>query len=145
LKEAFVATLLELARTHDGDDEDEESVSHGDEDEDDPLEKYEFWRTFKAQVKILRNEMGDDAGDGGGEPDPQPRVFDEGTSAVGDGSMTPMFQKMRLQGSSHEAASPQSAAGADPRRQPASSARSPINAFAPLAENRSAGLCDWGV
>jgi transitional endoplasmic reticulum ATPase len=47
LKEAFVATLLELARKH-GDDDDEESYED-DEDEDDPLEKYEFWRVFKAQ------------------------------------------------------------------------------------------------
>jgi hypothetical protein len=143
LKEAFVATLLDLARTHDGDedeDEDEESVGHGSSDEDDPLDKYEFWRAFKAQVKILRNEMGDDTGNGDEDPDPQPRLFDEGISAVEDERMTPMFQKMRLQGSSHKAASLQGAG-----RPSASSARSPIDAFAPLAQNRSAGLCDWGV
>lgn len=68
LKEAFVATLLELARKHgddgeggDGDEEDEEDEDENeddDEDEDDPLDKYEFWRAFKAQVKMLRSDMG---------------------------------------------------------------------------------------
>jgi len=55
LKEAFVATLLELARNatmEDGIDED------GDDVRDDPLDKYELWKEFKAQVKVLRDEMG---------------------------------------------------------------------------------------
>jgi hypothetical protein len=29
----------------------------GDDKEDDPLEKYNFWRSFKAQVRILRDDM----------------------------------------------------------------------------------------
>ena len=58
MKEAFVATLLELARDHD-DDSDEESDG---DDGDDPLDDYELWRVFKAQVKILREEMGDGTG-----------------------------------------------------------------------------------
>ena len=60
LKEAFVSTLLELARTHDGDDEEEENA--GDDDGDDELNKYEFWRVFKAQVKMLRSDMGEGGG-----------------------------------------------------------------------------------
>jgi len=52
-----VATLLELARNHDDDGED--SLADGDEDDEDPLDKYEFWRAFKETVKILRSEMAD--------------------------------------------------------------------------------------
>ena len=52
LKEAFVATLLDLARNADDDDGDADAL------DDDPNEKYEFWRSFKAQVKILRDDMG---------------------------------------------------------------------------------------
>lgn len=58
MKEAFVATLLSLARKHEDDSDDEgddNAVGGGD---DDPLDKYEFWKEFKAQVKILRTEMG---------------------------------------------------------------------------------------
>ncbi|KAL5391416.1 hypothetical protein DPSP01_001285 [Paraphaeosphaeria sporulosa] len=152
LKEAFVATLLDLARAHDGDGEDEDSASK----DDDPLDKYEFWRAFKAQVKILRREMGSDEGrdddDGDGDHvDPQPRITVagiSGTEYVGMSPTTeyermmPMFRKMRLQGSSHKAASPQGAAGSQPGRQSAPSARSPIDAFAPLAENRSKSVWD---
>ncbi|KAL1595660.1 hypothetical protein SLS60_009349 [Paraconiothyrium brasiliense] len=142
LKEAFVATLLELARAHDGDDEDDESVNNEASDEDDPLDKYEFWRAFKSQVKILRNEMGDDGGDGDQGPDPQPRIYGEGISALEHEGMTPMLEKMRLQGRGNKAASPQ---GADAGRQFASAARSPMDAFAPLARNKSAGVWEWGV
>ncbi|KAF2833650.1 P-loop containing nucleoside triphosphate hydrolase protein [Ophiobolus disseminans] len=56
LKEAFVATLLDLARNADGDDDDADESA--DDKDDDPLDKYEFWRSFKAQVKILRDDMG---------------------------------------------------------------------------------------
>ena len=54
LKEAFVATLLELARDEDGSDSDSDEEDDSDDGEDgkDPLDKYEFWRMFKAQVKI---------------------------------------------------------------------------------------------
>lgn len=61
MKEAFVATLLELARG--GDDSDDEAYdSAGEGDDDDPLDEYAFWRAFKAQVKILRGEMGSEKG-----------------------------------------------------------------------------------
>ena len=98
LKEAFVATLLELARSHDGDDEDEGSVNNEASGEDDPLDKYEFWRAFKAQVKTLREEMGDDGGHKDAGPDPKPRIFDVGISALDYEKMTPMLENMRLQG-----------------------------------------------
>lgn len=140
LKEAFVATLLDLARTHDGDDdEDEASGNNEANEEDDPLDKYEFWRAFKAQVKILRKEMGNDEGSGDEGLEPQPRVADAGISSSEYVSMAPMLEKMRLQGSSHKAASPRGAAGTEP------SARSPIDAFVPLAQNRSAGVWEWGT
>jgi hypothetical protein len=31
-----------------------------DGEEDDPLDKYDFWRSFKAQVKVLRDDMSSD-------------------------------------------------------------------------------------
>jgi hypothetical protein len=65
MKEAFVATLLELARNHgddsdDSDDEDDGAGDNndGDDNPDDPLDKYEFWRVIKEQIKLLREEMG---------------------------------------------------------------------------------------
>ncbi|KAF2842765.1 P-loop containing nucleoside triphosphate hydrolase protein, partial [Patellaria atrata CBS 101060] len=58
MQEAFVATLLVLARSHTkrrvigfGSDEDD------DEDDDEDLDKYEFWRVMKKQVEILREDM----------------------------------------------------------------------------------------
>lgn len=154
LKEAFVATLLELARAHDGDDEEEDCANNEASDKEDPLDKYEFWRTFKAQVKILRREMGSDEGGGDDDgPDPQPRISNEGLfggkyvdkSPARYEGMTPMFKEMRLQGSSREAVSPQGAAGTEAGRQMAPSARSPIDSFVPLAQNRSVGVWEWGV
>ncbi|KAF9730528.1 ATP-dependent Zn protease [Paraphaeosphaeria minitans] len=141
LKEAFVATLLDLARTHDGDGDGDDGDEDSTNKEDDPLDKYEFWRAFKAQVKILRSEMGNDEGSGGDGDD-------AGISGPGYVSVPateyerimPMFRKMRLQDSSHKAASPQVAAGTEPGRQSAPSARSPIDGFAPLADNRSKGV-----
>jgi hypothetical protein len=62
MKEAFVATLLELARGGDDSDSDgeaDDSAGQGGDEDDDPLDEYQFWRVFKAQVKILRSEMGD--------------------------------------------------------------------------------------
>lgn len=56
MKEAFVATLLDLARNHaTGDTSDEDGDS--DDDNNDGLDKYKFWKVFKVQVKILRDEM----------------------------------------------------------------------------------------
>lgn len=56
MKEAFVATLLDLARNHaTGDTSDEDGDS--DDDDNDGLDKYKFWKVFKVQVKILRDEM----------------------------------------------------------------------------------------
>lgn len=62
MQEAFVATLLALARDHtstaksdDGHDGDSDGGSDGD---DDDLDQYEFWRVMVEQVKILREDMG---------------------------------------------------------------------------------------
>ncbi|KAF2142123.1 uncharacterized protein K452DRAFT_227685 [Aplosporella prunicola CBS 121167] len=52
LQEAFVATLLDIARSDGSDSDDEDG-------EDDPLDKYVLWRVMKKQVQILRDEMGD--------------------------------------------------------------------------------------
>jgi hypothetical protein len=56
MKEAFVATLLELARNR-GDDGDEEDGGTALDGDDDPLHIYPFWGVFRAQVKILRDDM----------------------------------------------------------------------------------------
>lgn len=150
MKEAFVATLLELARDHDDDDEDDESVDNEAEDEDDPLDKYEFWRAFKAQVKVLRREMGQGGdSDDVEEPGPAPRPMPTPPSDAGflgvEYEMTPLLEKMRLQSRLQETASPQASADTGPGRQLASSARGPIDGFAPLARNKSAGVWEWGV
>ena len=75
MKEAFVATLLMLARGTDDDVEEyeasEEKVSESDilggseereteDDNGDEFDKYEIWRVFVEQVKILREDV--DAG-----------------------------------------------------------------------------------
>lgn len=51
LQEAFVATLLVLARRN-------TEGGGSDDDDDDELDKYEFWRVMKQQVKNLREDMG---------------------------------------------------------------------------------------
>ena len=152
LKEAFVATLLDLARSHDDDGEEEETTDKESDGEDDPLDKYEFWRAFKSQVKILRREMSDggNSGDEDPTPDPEPRIpklppFSAGISGLEYEEMTPMLQNMRLQGGSQKTALPQGATGMDLGRRFASSARSPIDGFAPLARNKSEGAWEWGV
>lgn len=152
LKEAFVATLLELARSRDDDDDDDEELYESEaDDEDDPLDKYEFWRAFKAQVKILRREMGEggnseneDPGPGP-EPRPMPDPSDEGIYALEYEGMRPLFEKMRLQSSSQKTASPQADADTVSGRRFASSARGPIDGFPALARNKSAGAWEWGV
>ncbi|KAF1974094.1 P-loop containing nucleoside triphosphate hydrolase protein [Bimuria novae-zelandiae CBS 107.79] len=151
LKEAFVATLLELARNRDDGDDDEESSldneEDDDDDEDDPLDKYEFWRAFKTQVKILRSEMGA-GGDSDGEdpgPGPRPRLPPSigGLSGLEYEGMTPQLENMRLQDGLQKTALAQSAAGTDVERRFASSARGPIEQFAPLARNKAAGVGVW--
>lgn len=150
LKEAFVATLLELARSHgDGDEE----LSEDDPDDEDPLDKYEFWRAFKAQVKILRSEMGSE---GETVTDAAPSAGAtlgayEGISAAYD-EMMPLLENMRLQGSSQPLGKAASSEGADPTSrfvQNGSSVLSPIiHSFAPLARNKTAklgeGVWEWG-
>lgn len=54
LQEAFVATLLELARS--GDDS-ESSESEDEEGDGSPLDRYELWRVIRKQIRILREQM----------------------------------------------------------------------------------------
>ena len=56
MQEAFVATLLSLARRRTDLVESASTLTLGDGGDDD-LEQYEFWRVFKEQVKILRRDM----------------------------------------------------------------------------------------
>ena len=157
LKEAFVATLLELARKHgNDDDEDISDVDDDDDDgEDDPLEKYEFWRVIKAQVKVLRDDMGSEtiaeasstAGATVGAYEGFPAGYEE---------MMPLLENVRLQGSSqqqlhHKAVSVQGVAGPLSRLTAESGPPviSPIHSFAPLAQNKSGqrakGSWEWGL
>jgi len=53
LKEAFVATLLTIARRRT-----EDAVRGGGDDEDDDLDDYELWVEMKKTVKALREDMG---------------------------------------------------------------------------------------
>jgi hypothetical protein len=98
LKEAFVATLLELARStaDDSDSDDEISCS------DDPLGNNLFWQTFKEQVDILRKEMGD-----GTEPTCAYNAEDDWaghgaheTAAMHYEQTIPFLEQMKLQGPS---------------------------------------------
>lgn len=54
LKEAFVATLLTIARRR----SDFVARGGGDDDEDGDLDDYELWREMKKTVKALREDMG---------------------------------------------------------------------------------------
>lgn len=61
LKEAFVSTLLEIARNH-TDNLGIDADVHGlDSDDFEGLDKYELWRYFKEQVRVLKDEMGNKA------------------------------------------------------------------------------------
>jgi transitional endoplasmic reticulum ATPase len=154
LKEAFVATLLELARKVDGDDDEETS---GDDEEDDPLDKYEFWREFKTTVRSLRDDMGSEPGDGDEPKHPggRTRAYNEGFSD-GYEKVLPLLENMRLQGNPpHQ----QSVKAVLPSREAAPSTRlahdslstgpSPFHSFAPLAMNKGAtfsdGIWEWGL
>jgi transitional endoplasmic reticulum ATPase len=148
LKEAFVATLLELARNSEDDE-----ISFGDDDDDDdddPFDKYEFWRAFKEQVKILRSEMGDST-DVGSDLPGTPRASSEQHSEI-----VALLDAIRLQGSSEPGKAGMSLA----RGAPGSRARfvqngsvfedSPIiRDFSPLAETKNSklneGVWEWGV
>ncbi|KAL9104923.1 MAG: hypothetical protein Q9163_000168 [Psora crenata] len=57
MKEAFVATLLIIARKRSGHGIHERAEGDGQHDEDD-LDQYELWRVIKEQIKLLRDEMG---------------------------------------------------------------------------------------
>lgn len=152
MKEAFVATLLELARSHGDENEDGD-----DDDNDDPLDKYEFWRFFKEQVKILRSEMGSEQSVGA--------TFTAGETLSYEGissnceEMMPLLDAMRLQDGPQQevskaascvamrAAESQNAAMKS-RFAESTSVLSPIHSFAPLAKTKTArfneGVWEWG-
>ncbi|KAF2474599.1 P-loop containing nucleoside triphosphate hydrolase protein [Lindgomyces ingoldianus] len=154
LKEAFVATLLELARSH-GDDSDDDGDP---EDDDDPLNKYEFWRFFKAQVKVLRSEMGADKDGSVGASSSVGATLGtyEGISSECE-EMVPLLDAMRLQESGSQpckAASPfaiwpDSQGSSKNRFAQDDSVPSPIYSFAPLASTKTArlneGVWEWGL
>jgi transitional endoplasmic reticulum ATPase len=152
LKEAFVATLLELARNHDGDESDneaEDAMGGG----DDPFDKYEFWRIFKATVKNLRDEMSS----GKSIAAPSNAGAHEGISSSQYEEMLPLLDALRLQGAQpqlqREAASslagPVGVGSSRPRSLQDGSVLSPIHSFAPLEPTKNArlnqGVWEWGL
>lgn len=63
MQEAFVATLLIIAKKHlEGEDDSRSRGQYGENDDHhgggDDLDEYELWRVMKEQVKMLRDEMG---------------------------------------------------------------------------------------
>lgn len=154
MKEAFVATLLELARSQEDD-----SDNEGDDDEgdDDQLSKYQIWKVFKAQVKILRSEMGSNESAIGESTAGARLGAYEGISSEYE-EMMPLLDAMRLQSEPQQhckATSPlamhvgsSQGASAKGRFEGSSSVLSPIHAFAPLAKTKTAqlneGVWEWG-
>jgi len=144
LKEAFVATLLELARNHTMGEESEEGE---DDDGDDPLDKYELWKEFKAQVKVLREEMGSSQA-----------AVDTSEARYGSAAdyedTIPLLANASLRGHG---------GGSQPRGVPSlaasgfwdtsdavldAGALSPLRSFSPLARKQSKlsdGAFEWGV
>ncbi|KAF2016028.1 P-loop containing nucleoside triphosphate hydrolase protein [Aaosphaeria arxii CBS 175.79] len=162
LKEAFVATLLDLARNSDddSDDEGEDVIDGSDDDESDPFAKYKIWRVFKAQVKILRREMG-------GEEDSQrvdPRIRADrqvGGGAAHEGiyhGSQPCVQGLEGEaGGLHRGKAPlplgwsresQGIASARDITHQSGSVLSPIHSFAPLPSTKlsklNEGVWEWG-
>ena len=142
MKEAFVATLLELARSHDGDsDSDGDDSGDDGDDGDDPLDKYEFWRYFKATVRILRKEMSSDKSAdasshaGLGLPEGFSTEYEE---------MVPLLDGMNMQGGPQPRKAVSSQAKPMERQQGAfgqdNSVLSPIHSFAPLVPERKMKL-----
>jgi transitional endoplasmic reticulum ATPase len=54
MQEAFIASLLIMAR---GEKEDFEDASDDPDDKDKDLDDYELWRVIKQQIKVLRDDM----------------------------------------------------------------------------------------
>ncbi|KAF2003409.1 P-loop containing nucleoside triphosphate hydrolase protein [Amniculicola lignicola CBS 123094] len=151
MKEAFVATLLDLARNH-GDDSDDEDAPDG--DDDDPLAKYELWRVFKSQVKILRSEMGSETSVDVGSSAASLGLY-EGLS-IEQEEMVPLLNTMKLQGAHSRAGKAVSLTGAGephcgdlggPFAQNAS-VFSPMVDFRTLGQSKisrlSDGVWEWG-
>ncbi|KAF2265602.1 P-loop containing nucleoside triphosphate hydrolase protein [Lojkania enalia] len=155
MKEAFVATLLDLARNDGSEDEDDALESDG----DDPLDKYLFWRAFKAQVKILRSEMGSETSASVRSNAGTTLGAYEGFSS-GCGELIPLLDAMKVQGGLQpcsKAASRLAMTSAEPQRERLDDNRvinngsilSPLRSFAPLAQTKFArldeGVWSWGL
>ena len=143
MKEAFVATLLDLARNHatcDTSDEDGDS----DDDDDDGLDKYKFWKVFRVQVKILRDEM--DSGNptaGGcyGHYEALPAEYEE---------MLPLLENASLRGASQPHRAPMLAPILQPLKAQSlgKAALSPLSSIDPLTNKiakLSNGVWEWGI
>lgn len=150
MKEAFVATLLSLARKHD--DSDEEEEADGDDNGDDPLDKYEIWRVFKAQVKILRSEMGNEESVGAESTTRVALGAYEGISASQYEEMMSLLDAMRMQGEPQPGKALSSLAAPvfiGESHDMVVQDLSPIRSYAPLAKKKLArlneGVWDWGL
>ncbi|KAH7132045.1 P-loop containing nucleoside triphosphate hydrolase protein [Dendryphion nanum] len=145
LKEAFVATLLDLARNREDESDDENDDATSGEDEDDPLDKYEFWRTFKAQVKILRSEMGNSKATGKSKAQTD-RAY-EGISPEPD-KLSPLLHGLRVQGDD-DSQHGKAVFLESPNAHNTSSALDPVHSFAPLPRSKVSrfndGVWVWGV
>ena len=149
MKEAFVATLLDLARNHatdDASDEDRDS----DDDNDDGLDKYKFWRGFKVQVKILRDEMNSGSSTSGHPTAGGCYGHYEALSAEYE-EMLPLLESASLQGASQPHRAP---ILAPKLLQPLKAqslgkvALSPLSSIDPLTNKKaklSNGAWEWGI
>lgn len=151
-----MATLLDLARNHDNEYGDEEALEG---DDDDPLDKFEFWRVFKAQVKVLRREMGSETSAGVGTNAGAALGTYEGFISSSYEEMVPLLDAMKLQGErSSKAVSSLAMTFAEPQSKPPKadnrfahngSVLNPLSSFAPLVHMKNPrldeGVWSWGL
>lgn len=142
-----------MARSHDDSDEEGDSSDQEGKGGDDGLEKYEFWRVFKAQVKMLRSEMGDGGGSAADRDDrvrlqSGPQV--EATLPAPQGAGMGMGMDMGMGAGAGAGAAIETDGG--PLGQVAGSSSAPaslpLHSFAPLARSKTpklnAGVWEWG-
>lgn len=144
LKEAFVATLLELARKHTGDEDD---GCDDREDDDDSLDKYEFWRIMKEQVETLRSQMSNGQHAGGSRMDSTGKICE--AYSPDDEELRPLLESATLRSTSHARKSSTLTAEARPRQALASAVLGEAAAYRRLdATNRAfarEGVFGWGL
>lgn len=104
LKEAFVATLLSLARGGEDDEETNVGSDSRNQHEDDDIAHLPLWIEMQIQVKILREDMNSTANSAGSTPaPPHPRPFFSRTQRaqqvpVREESTINMVAESKLQG-----------------------------------------------